>query len=130
MKTPWDEMIDISSFEKNEASKLFMKKRDDQIFEYKISYCWPEKCRTESEASNFVFTSIGFYRSIGEFLMWNEGFSDKWSDFLLIEETKKERNSLRNEFLKNKYYNLKENNHQVNIEEDLQSHLISIQMNS
>lgn len=108
--------------------KESMENRYGQIFEYKVQYRWPEKCRTDGNASNHVFTSLGYYKSIGEFLMWNAEFSQKWADFKLLIETERERDTIRDDYLKEKYYNLVENNSTIALEESLNSHLMSISM--
>jgi hypothetical protein len=60
--------------------------------------------------------------------MWNAEFSQKWADFKLLIETERERDTIRDDYLKEKYYNLVENNSTIALEESLNSHLMSISM--
>jgi hypothetical protein len=125
---PWDITPDMSAKEKCDAYAEFMEKRYGRIFEYIVQYKWPEKCRPTINPDH-VFTTIGFYKSIGEFLMWNPGLIN-YSMFELVMNTEKERPREMDLYKKETYYQAIENGYKVEFEELLRWHLMAITMNS
>ena len=125
---PWNITPDMTAKEKCDAHKSFMENRYGKIFEYKVQYKWPEKCRPTVNPDH-IFTTIGYYRNIGEFFMWNPSLSE-FSEFTLVRDSEKERKLEFDIYKRDSYYDAVMHGYKIDLEERLRFHLMSISMTS
>ena len=114
---PWSITPEMPAEEKCEAYKEFMMKRFNRTFEYKVQYRLPEKLRAIS-AKDHLFISTGFYKSIGEFIMWNPALAH-YSNFELVHDSEKERPKDIDLYKKDQYYQAVENGYRIELEIDI-----------